>query len=193
MHPTDQDQVSQEVLSLLRRIIRAIDLHSKQLEKSFGLTGPQLVVMRTISVHRDITVGGVARQVSLSQATVTNIIDRLESRGLVQRLRSSQDKRKVTVSITDKGQALLDQKPTFLQEKFIREFVQLQQWEQLQILSSLQRLATMMGAEEVPATPGVLDASAIPEHNPVDASTQSQQAPQHTNHHPEPEAHDHHG
>ncbi len=186
MHPTDQDQVSQEVLSLLRRIIRAIDLHSKQLEKTFGLTGPQLVVMRTISVHRDITVGGVARQVSLSQATVTNIIDRLETRGLVQRLRSSQDKRKVTVSITDKGQALLDQKPTFLQEKFIREFVQLQQWEQLQILSSLQRLATMMGAEEVPATPGVLDASAIPEHNPVDASTQTQQAHQHT----EPEARD---
>jgi DNA-binding MarR family transcriptional regulator len=155
-------------------------LHSKQLEKSFGLTGPQLVVMRTISAHRDITVGGVARQVSLSQATVTNIIDRLETRGLVQRVRSSQDKRKVTVSITESGQELLDKKPTFLQEKFIREFVQLQQWEQLQILSSLQRVATMMGAEEVHADPGVLDASAIPEHNPMDGNSHvstSEQAP----------------
>ncbi len=180
MHPSDHDQVSQEVLSLLRRIIRAIDLHSKQLEKSFGLTGPQLVVMRTISEHRDITVGGVARQVSLSQATVTNIIDRLETRTLVQRLRSSQDKRKVTVSVTPQGQELLDKNPTFLQEKFIREFVQLQQWEQLQILSSLQRVATMMGAEETPAPPGVLDASAIREHNPVDGNSHTaepEQAP----------------
>ena len=173
MQATDHDEISQEVLSLLRRIIRAIDLHSKQLEKTFGLTGPQLVVMRTISAHRDITVGGVARQVSLSQATVTNIIDRLEARGLVERVRSSQDKRKVTVSITDPGQELLDKKPTFLQEKFIDEFVQLHQWEQLQVLSSLQRLATMMGAEEIPEAPGVLDAPAIPKHNPVNASTHS--------------------
>lgn len=182
MQATDHDEISQEVLSLLRRIIRAIDLHSKQLEKTFGLTGPQLVVMRTISAHRDITVGGVARQVSLSQATVTNIIDRLETRGLVQRIRSSQDKRKVTVSITEAGQELLDKKPTFLQEKFIQDFVQLQQWEQLQILSSLQRLATMMGAEEVPEAPGVLDAPAIPDHNPVNAAT-------HANTSEQPESH----
>lgn len=178
MHPSDQDQISQEVLSLLRRIIRAIDLHSKQLEKTFGLTGPQLVVMRTVSAHRDITVGGVARQVSLSQATVTNIIDRLETRGLLRRVRSSQDKRKVTVSETEEGQALLAKEPTFLQEKFIHDFIQLQQWEQLQILSSLQRVATMMGAEEVPATPGVLDASAIPQHNPVNAREKHQDAGQ---------------
>ena len=89
-----------EVLVALRRIIRATDLHSRQLSKIAGLTAPQLLILQLLRQHTELTVGEVAQRVSLSQATVTTIIDRLEKRGFVKRERGSADKRKVYVYLT---------------------------------------------------------------------------------------------
>ena len=155
------DGLSPEVLSTLRKIIRAIDLHSKQLSKNFGLTGPQLLLIREIASEPDISVGHLAKRVSLSQATVTSIVDRLESRNLAKRIRSSTDKRKVSLEVTDKAQEILEANPTFLQEEFIRNFERLEKWEQLLILSSLQRVASMMNAEGL-ATGPVLSSEPFP-------------------------------
>ncbi|TVQ36648.1 MAG: MarR family transcriptional regulator [Spirochaetaceae bacterium] len=137
---------SDEVLATLRRIIRALDLHSKQLSKTVGLTGPQLVVLREIGATPDLSVGELARRVSLSQATVTSIIDRLEAKQLAQRLRSREDKRRVTLHVTAPGRQILDANPSFFQEEFVRRFEQLADWEKTQVLSSLQRLSEMLNA-----------------------------------------------
>lgn len=165
--------LSQEVLSTLRKIIRAIDLHSKQLSKSFGLTGPQLLLIREIAGEPDINVGRLAKRVSLSQATVTSIVDRLESRNLAKRIRSSQDKRKVALEITDKGQEILDANPTFLQEQFIHNFERLEKWEQMLILSSLQRVASMMNAEDL-ATGPILTNEPFPNEQVAPAGDRSE-------------------
>ena len=137
---------SDEVLATLRQIIRALDLHSKQLSKNVGLTGPQLVVLREIGATPDLSVGEIARRVSLSQATVTSIIDRLESKQFAQRLRSREDKRRVTLHVTAPGRQILDANPKFFQEEFVRQFERLADWEKSQILSSIQRLAAMLNA-----------------------------------------------
>ena len=144
-----EQTTSQEVLVGLRRIIRAIDIHSRYLAKTFGLTGPQLVLLREIADHDGITIGHLADKVSLSQATVTSIIDRLESKKLAVRQRSENDRRKVTLTITDNGRAVLNTNPTFFQEAFVREFERLEQWEQTQILSSVQRLSRMMTSNSI--------------------------------------------
>lgn len=162
---SEQGTISEEVLATLRQIIRAIDIHSKQLSKHFGLTGPQLVLIKEIAAHRDISVSELARKVSLSQATVTTIIDRLETRGLATRIRSARDKRKVTLRITPKAQEILQANPTFLQEEFIRNFERLEKWEQTQILSSIQRLARMMKAEQLESQP-VLSTQELTEEAP---------------------------
>ncbi|WP_245537700.1 MarR family winged helix-turn-helix transcriptional regulator [Sediminispirochaeta smaragdinae] len=141
--------ISYDVLVTLRRIIRAIDMHSKRLGKEYGLTGPQLMILKEIRSGTDITIGHVAKKVSLSQATVTNIIDRLEKRGMVTRERSTLDKRRVIVRTTDKAEEILKTNPSVLQADFINSFQTLETWEQNLILSSLQRIATMMGAEHI--------------------------------------------
>lgn len=142
-----------QVLVSLRQIIRAIDLHSKKLERESGLTGPQLLVMQLIGTQGEMTSGVIAREVSLSQATVTTILDRLEKKGLLTRERSTHDKRKVMVSLTEKGGKALENAPTLMQESFIRAFNQLENWEQSLILSSLQRVSDMMNATELDAAP----------------------------------------
>ena len=146
----------EEVLTTLRRLIRATDLHSKQLVKTAGLTAPQLLLLQAIRGKGQVTIGALAKEISLSQATVTTILDRLEKRGLVYRERSSEDKRKVHAHLTDKGMEIIRDAPTPLQEQFVRQFRDLRDWEQSMIISSLQRVALMMDAEHIDASP-VLD------------------------------------
>lgn len=147
-----------QVLISLRKIIRAIDLHSKRLERESGLTGPQLLIMRLIATAGDMTAGVIAREVSLSQATVTSIIDRLERKGLLARERNTDDKRKVMVSLTTQGKTAAAQAPALMQESFINRFDKLEEWEQNLLLSSLQRLGEMMNATDLDAAP-LLDSS----------------------------------
>jgi DNA-binding MarR family transcriptional regulator len=96
----------------------------------------------------------------MSQATATTILDRLERNGLVQRVRSVKDKRKVHAHLTEKGQALLLEAPTPLQQSFITKFQRLEEWEQSLMLSSVQRISSMMNAEDIDVAP-VLELGSI--------------------------------
>ena len=156
----------EQVLIALRRVIRATDLYSKHLAKTSGLTAPQILLLQAIRDRGQVTIGELAEEISLSQATVTTIIDRLEKRGLVYRQRSTEDKRKVHAFLTEKAEQVLKDAPMPLQEHFARQFDALQNWEQNMILSSLQRIAEMMDAQHIDASPildiGTLDRSSAP-------------------------------
>ena len=146
----------EQVLTSLRRVIRATDLHSKRLAKTSGLTAPQILLLQALRKIEGSTVGQLANEVSLSHATVTSILDRLEKRQLVRRERSTIDKRKVHVHLTERGDESVLNAPTPLQDHFARQFNDLQEWEQTMIIAALQRVAYMMDAEHIDASP-VLD------------------------------------
>ena len=145
-----------QVLVSLRRIIRATDLQSKRMVKASGLTIPQVMVLQAIHTLGDVTVKRISDDVSLSQATVTTILNRLEDRQLVERVRSQLDRRVVNARLTQAGRQVLLSAPPLLHEKFIERFESLEDWEQTQILSSLQRVASMMDAEAMDLAP-ILD------------------------------------
>lgn len=145
-----------EVLVSLRRVIRATDIHSKRLAKTTGLTAPQMLLLQTIKNKGEMTIGELAGGMSLSHATVTTILDRLEKRELVYRKRSTKDKRKVHAHLTEKALETLKEAPTPLQEQFAKRFANLDEWERSMIIASLQRVARMMDAEGIDASP-VLD------------------------------------
>lgn len=142
-----------QVLVSLRRIIRATDLHSRKLGKSTGLTTPQLVIITAIGQKPESTVSDIAKAVSLSLATVTTILNRLEASGLVNKVRSTIDRRRVILSLTEKGLAVLDEAPKPLQDRFAERFNKLENWEQHQIVAAIERVATMMDAEDLDAAP----------------------------------------
>lgn len=144
---------SDNVMIALRKIIQAIDMNSKKLVKRVGLTGPQLVILQEISNTGEVTAGEIARAVSLSQATVTGILERMEKRGLLSRRRNEHDKRRVMVNITATGKQVLEDAPPLMQEAFVDQFSSLQEWEQTMILSSLQRLVSIMDAKAIQAAP----------------------------------------
>ena len=100
-----------QVMVSLRQLIRATELHSKQLLKTTGLTTPQLLILRAIRDMGEVTAGKLASTVSLSQATMTSILDRMEKHGLVFRKRSELDRRKIYVLLTDKARETLEHSP----------------------------------------------------------------------------------
>lgn len=104
--------------------------------------------------HTDgITASRIAQNVNLSPATVTNILDRIENRELVTRVRSQLDKRRVSLYLTERGKEILNKAPQPLQEHFIEKFSALEEWEQSLLLSSMQRIAAMMDADQLDASP----------------------------------------
>ena len=155
----------EDVLVALRRVIRATDLHSKYLVKTTGLTTPQILLLQAIRDKGQVTIGELANEVNLSQATVTAILDRLEKRHLVYRKRSEQDKRKVHANLTVKATHILKNSPIPLQDHFARQFAELEEWEQNMIISAVQRIAQMMDANNIDASPvldvGTLDRTGI--------------------------------
>lgn len=153
----------EELLLALRKIIRATDLYSKQLNKDAGLTAPQLLILREISAQTGITASAVAQNITLSPATVSNVIDRLEHRELIHRTRSTTDKRRVVLSLTTRGEELLARSPRPLQHHFIEKFCALEAWEQSLLLSSMQRVARMMDAEQLDAA-AVLEVGSYENH-----------------------------
>lgn len=161
---TDTSANLDDVLIALRRVIRATDLHSKKLAKTSGLTAPQILVMRAIEMEGKRTIGSIAENITVSQATVTNIVDRLSQKELVYRQRAEDDRRKVFVHLTTMGEKLLEKAPTPLQEQFSNRFSELAQWEQHMMVASLQRIADMMDANQIDAAP-MLDVGQLDRQN----------------------------
>jgi DNA-binding MarR family transcriptional regulator len=153
MGSTIDSNYGEQVLICLRRIMQAISLHSRSLVKQVGLTGPQLIFLKTLDKAGEVSAGEIAKAISLSQATVTGILERLVKRGLVNRQRSTSDKRRVLIRITPEGQKILAKAPPLMQGPFLEQLNHLEQWEQTMILSSLQRIVSLMGAEALQAVP----------------------------------------
>ena len=152
IYATDYD----EILVALRRITRAIDLHSKRLQKTTGLTTSQLLVLQVISDLGNPTPSAISREVVLSQATVTSLIDRLERNGMVNRIKSDSDKRAVHIKLTTLAVEQLEHAPEPLQSGFLREYRKAPEYQKHLLIASLQQIATMMDAEDIDASP-ILD------------------------------------
>ncbi len=154
--------VANDVLVVLRQITRALDLYSHSLVKKIGLTGPQLFIIKELALNEHITPGLLAKYMSISQATITSMIDRLETKGFVRRRRDVRDRRKVKIELLEPGKEVMKLNPSLLQEDFIRRFEELESWEQTLILSSLQRVSKLMQVEYIKAPTGKLKEDVVP-------------------------------
>lgn len=168
---SNTDDLADQILVSIRRVVRAIDLNSKQLVRDYGVSGPQLVTLRAVARLGPISVTALAREVNLSQPTVTGILARLEQQGLVQRERDEGDRRNVVSTITTRGISVLKDTPTLLEDRFRRELSRLEEWEQTQTLATLQRIAAMMEADDLAAEP-LLTTEAL-----ASGTTQADQTP----------------
>jgi DNA-binding MarR family transcriptional regulator len=79
---------------------------TKGMASQYGLTGPQLTVVKLLESIGDISLSSLSERIRAQNSTVTGIIDRMEREGLVKRERSTSDRRVVFIRLTDKGAKL---------------------------------------------------------------------------------------
>lgn len=141
------------ILQSLRRIIRAIEIHSQRLNHDYQITGPQLGCMLAIKQNGAMTPTRLARTLFISASTVVGIVDRLAEKGLLDRRRSTEDRRQVQIYLTEAGDLLAESAPSPLQETLSGSLKNLPSLEQLSITLALDKLVNLMEAKEISASP----------------------------------------
>lgn len=101
-----------EVLQRFRVLIRTAQRHSQWIERQSGITGAQLWALQELFEHPGLRVGELSNLMALHQSTVSNMVDRLETNGLVRKERSAADQRVVRLYLTDGGSDLLGGAPS---------------------------------------------------------------------------------
>lgn len=90
---------------LMRRIVSMVSLGIERDLDATGLTNAQWVPMLKLSMGLASTVAELARECELDAGSMTRLLDRLEAKQLVRRVRSSDDRRVVNIELTDAGRA----------------------------------------------------------------------------------------
>ncbi len=90
-----------KVVRVMKKVMGSLKQRVENHFKEMNLTGPQGMLMGTLAHHGEMKVSDLSEKLGLSNSTVSGILDRLENQGLVERVRSKEDRRVVYVQITD--------------------------------------------------------------------------------------------
>ncbi|RJP23476.1 MAG: MarR family transcriptional regulator [Deltaproteobacteria bacterium] len=134
----------------LRRVVQVVHGYSKRAEHVAGLTGPQLWAIKVLAESAPIMVSELARRMYLHPSTVIGILDRLETRGLVRRTRSTEDRRVVTVGLTRRGKETVKKVPAVAQGLLLTGLEELSDLDLKVISEGLELLVGILGAQRMP-------------------------------------------
>ncbi|MCV9388207.1 MarR family winged helix-turn-helix transcriptional regulator [Reichenbachiella ulvae] len=146
-------KIEQEIIASIRKIIRAVDIYSNRLKEQIGLNSSQLTCLNYLSQYGPRSISELGKMLNLSPSMLTNIIDQLESRLLVERVRSDKDRRIIKIEMTNMGEEILNNSPMFLHKKLENNLSDLSEDKRKQILDSLSLLITAIEAEDVDSSP----------------------------------------
>lgn len=147
--PRDAKMCS-DILNNLRRVFQVLIEQSKKAEESTGLTGPQLWALKEIAAAGSLSGVELAKRMFVHPVTIVTLVDRLEARALVTRVRSKVDRRVVDIELTREGVALVQNAPEVAQDVLIKGLDKLPDNKVLQIAEGLQNLVEVLGTENTP-------------------------------------------
>ncbi|MBB6631324.1 MarR family winged helix-turn-helix transcriptional regulator [Clostridium algidicarnis] len=93
-----------KIASLIREINLKLNNNISNNFKNSGFTTPQILLIKLLSIEGPLNVSEISEKMFLTKGTVSGIIDRLENQEVVKRNRSNEDKRIVSVALTNKGE-----------------------------------------------------------------------------------------
>jgi DNA-binding MarR family transcriptional regulator len=99
------------VVNNLRRLFKAIQEYSKRIFRRTGLSGPQVWALTILDNEPGLSQGELAERLYAHRSTVSGILDRLESRGVIRRTTDPDDRRGIHLFLTPRGQRVLKRSP----------------------------------------------------------------------------------
>ncbi len=105
------------MLKSLRQLVHGLRATSHAVEDDLGLTGAQLFVLRELAVEPDVSIRRLSERTMTDPSSVSVVVARLTERGLVNRSRDPEDGRRSVLSVSKRGQAVLERSPEPYQAK----------------------------------------------------------------------------
>ena len=116
-----RDRTTVAAMDILRRILRSLQSARRESAR-LGVSAAQLFVLREISKADTLTVTELARRTATTQSSVSEVVARLLERGLLTRRRSTEDRRRADLTLSESGRRLLAQGPETIQERLLSAF-----------------------------------------------------------------------
>jgi DNA-binding MarR family transcriptional regulator len=138
-----------EIVYQIRRLMQAGELYTKELSKTYQVSAPQLHCLLALYDNGPLALSQIARLIMVKSSTVTGIIDRLEQKGLVTRLRNSPDRRVINIELTEAGRTLARNAPPPIQHKIVEGIKKLPEAEVDQVIRSLSKLTHMLDVQDL--------------------------------------------
>ena len=145
------DDVS-PVFDALRRLIHALHVASRETERRLGVTGAQLFVLTQLRATPSLSINALAQRTMTHQSTVSVVVRRLVRRKLVTKTRAADDARRVELTLTAAGVALLRRTPEVMQVRLVRAIEELTAGDRRALARGLGHLVGELGAGDAPAT-----------------------------------------
>jgi DNA-binding MarR family transcriptional regulator len=148
MNPQNES-VIQDLVWSIRRLVRAVYLDSQKISKRYGLTGPQSAVVRNLYNNGPMSSADLSRNLFVTPSNITGIIDRLEKKQLVERIKKEGDRRVALITLTHAGNELSKTLPDPIMKKFIAELADLEP-EHVQVLAvAMNQILNLIDTEDV--------------------------------------------
>ena len=161
----ENELIIKEIVDAIRRLYRAVYLDSAKMSRQFGLTGSQSGVLRNLVAHGPLSSAALSRRLYVTPSNITGVIDRLERKGLVERVRKEGDRRIALITLTEKGDELSKSLPDPIEKKLISELGDLEM-EHVQLLSmAMNQVLNLIDTKGVESAPMELNQEMSPLSN----------------------------
>ena len=145
----DHADKTREIIFSIRRLMQAGELYTKELNRKYQVSAAQLNCILALYEHGSLPPSQIAKHMMVQSSTVTGVVDRLEQKGFVMRIRNSPDRRVITVQLTDAGRSLAERAPPPIQQKIINGLRKLSAVEIEQVVNSLAALTSMLDVQDL--------------------------------------------
>jgi MarR family transcriptional regulator, organic hydroperoxide resistance regulator len=139
----DVDRILEAVVYLYSEGRRA----TKEVARHLGLTGPQVTAIKMLEGFGDLSLSELGEHMSAHNSTMTGLVDRMVRGGLVERVRSTEDRRVVRIRLTDHGRELAQSVPITSMEVFATSLASLSPAELQSLRAILRKLSDRVRAE----------------------------------------------
>ena len=143
---------TREIIFSIRRLMQAGELYTKELNRIYNVSSAQLNCLLALYENGPLPPSQIAKHILVNSSTVTGIIDRLEQKDLVKRVRNSPDRRVITIQLTQPGKMLAENAPPPVQQKIFDGLTRLSQNEIDQIANTLTKLTNMLDVQDLEVT-----------------------------------------
>lgn len=132
-------------MNCVRHLVRGLRLAEQQTRASTGLSAAQLFLLGQLSRSDGVSLSDLAERTLTDRSSVAAVVERLEDAGLVSTSRDVQDRRRVLVRMTTRGQKTLAAAPAAPTELLLVALERMTPVEVRALCSSLGRLTDEMG------------------------------------------------